>query len=206
MRKIVFQMMTTLNGRLDDPLAWVNSVGEDQYRAIDQLYDGYDTVLVGRTTYEEMAAYWPGALTEAQGTETNQVMAGRMHAYRKLVFSKSGGAALTPWNNVEQVAAETDEALRDYLVALKGQVGKDIHLSGGSSFARSVIGLGLVDEYHFFVYPTISPGAPWYAQLPGGGEMALLGTDTFENGVVALHYGALRYDGKARPERFLDLI
>jgi hypothetical protein len=57
MRKIVFQMMTTLDGRLDDPMAWVSSVGEDQYRAIDRIYARYDTVLVGRTTYEEMAAY-----------------------------------------------------------------------------------------------------------------------------------------------------
>ena len=72
MRKIVFQMMTTLNGRLDDPIVWVKGVGDDQYRAIDRLYASYDTVLVGRTTYEEMAAHWPGALSE------------------KLVSSKSG--------------------------------------------------------------------------------------------------------------------
>jgi hypothetical protein len=31
-------MMTTLNGRLDDPLAWVKSVGDDQYREIDRIY------------------------------------------------------------------------------------------------------------------------------------------------------------------------
>ncbi|WP_457581904.1 hypothetical protein [Ensifer canadensis] len=52
-------MMTTLNGRLDDPLAWIGSVGDDQYRAIDRLYAPYDTVFVGRVTCEEMASYWP---------------------------------------------------------------------------------------------------------------------------------------------------
>lgn len=30
MRKIVLQMMTTLNGRLDDPAAWVHDVVDDQ--------------------------------------------------------------------------------------------------------------------------------------------------------------------------------
>jgi dihydrofolate reductase len=85
-RKIVLQMMTTLNGRLDDPLAWVHEVGDDQYREIDRIYASYDTVLVGRTTYEEMAAYWPGALSEGAGTETNQAMARRMNTYKKLVF------------------------------------------------------------------------------------------------------------------------
>ena len=72
MRKIVLQMMTTLNGRLDDPMAWLHGVRDDQYREIDRIYATYDTVLVGRTTYEEMAAYWPGALSERDGTETNQ--------------------------------------------------------------------------------------------------------------------------------------
>ena len=56
MRKLVLQMMTTLNGRLDDPMAWLTGVSDEQYQAIDRLYAGYDTVLVGRTTYEEMAA------------------------------------------------------------------------------------------------------------------------------------------------------
>jgi dihydrofolate reductase len=83
-RKIVLQMMTTLNGRLDDPMAWVHRVSDDQYREIDRIYATFDTVLVGRTTYEEMAAYWPGALSDAAGTETNRAMARRMQAYRKL--------------------------------------------------------------------------------------------------------------------------
>lgn len=158
MRKIVFQMMATLNGRLDDPAAWVHNVSDDQYRRIDELYATYDTVLVGRTTYEEMAAYWPGALTE--GTETNRRMAQRMNDYRKLVFSRSGTQKLTTWNNVEQVIAADDEALAVYLTDLKAQPGGDIHLSGGAGFAQTVIGLGLIDAFHFFVYPTVSQGAP----------------------------------------------
>lgn len=38
MRKLVFQMMTTLNGRLDNPFGWVTGVGDDQYRAIEAHY------------------------------------------------------------------------------------------------------------------------------------------------------------------------
>jgi dihydrofolate reductase len=101
-RKIVLQMMTTLNGRLDDPIVWVHGVSDDQYREIDRIYATFDTVLVGRTTYEEMAAYWPGALSEAAGTETNQAMARRMQTYRKLVFSRSGRQKLTEWNNTHR--------------------------------------------------------------------------------------------------------
>ena len=153
MRKIVFQMMTTLNGRLDDPMAWLHGVSDDQYREIDRIYASYDTVLVGRTTYEEMAAYWPGALASGEGTETNQKMARRMHDYRKLVFSKSGRRKLSEWNNTEQIVVRTDDELAQYLAGLKAQPGGNIHLSGGASFAQAVVGLGLVDEFHFFVIP-----------------------------------------------------
>lgn len=204
MRKIVLQMMTTLNGRLDDPLAWVTGVGDDQYRDIDRLYAAYDAVLVGRTTYEEMAAYWPGALSD-EDNEANRSMARRMRDYKKLVFSRSGGHALTEWNNVEPVVAGNDDELATYLVSLKKQPGRDIHLSGGASFARSVIGLGLVDEFQLLVYPVVSPGASWFSPLADRRDFKLLATSTFENGVVRLHYAPLATAG-ARGKAFSDLI
>ena len=206
MRKIVFQMMTTLNGRLDDPLAWVKNVGNDQYREIDRIYATYDTVLVGRTTYEEMAAYWPGALSEGAGTETNQAMARRMNAYKKIVFSKSGRQKLTEWTNTEQVVVASDDELAKYLTSLKAQPGGNIHLSGGASLAQSVIGLDLVDEFYFFVYPVVSPGASWFSQLPDKRDLQLLSASSYENGVVGLHYVPLKLASKARPGSFSDLL
>lgn len=204
MRKIVFQMMATLNGRLDQPYEWLHSVCEGQYRRIDQIYSTYDTVLVGRVTYEEMAAYWPTALSE--GTETNRRMAGRMRDYRKLVFSRRKGPALTSWQNVEPVVVADDQALRDFLVTLKGQPGGDIHLSGGASFAQSVIGLGLVDEFHFLLYPAVSSGAAWFARWPGQQGLRLLASETYENGVAWLHYAARARETRPQPDSFTELL
>ena len=206
MRRIVSQMMTTLNGRLDDPIAWVYGVSDDQYRAIDRIYASYDTVLVGRTTYEEMAAYWPGALSEGEGTGTNRKMARRMHDYRKLVFSRSGNAKLAEWNNTELVVVRSDGELAEYLASLKAEPGGDIHLSGGASLAQSVIGLGLVDAFHFFVYPVVSSGASWFSRLPDGLDLKLLGSSAYENGVVGLHYAPVKRAAKARPDSFSDLL
>ncbi|WP_312360024.1 dihydrofolate reductase family protein [Ensifer sp.] len=206
MRKIVLQMMTTLNGRLDDPLAWMGTVGDDQYQAIDRLYAAYDTVLVGRVTYEEMAAYWPGALSEEVGTETNRKMARRMHDYRKLVFSRSGSQALTEWHNVDQVVAADDAALAACLRDLKARPGGDIHLSGGASLARSVVGLGLVDAFHFFVYPVTSPGVSWFCGLSQRYDLRLIGTQTYANGVVGLHYEPLKDQGAERAASFSELL
>jgi dihydrofolate reductase len=206
MRKIVFQMMTTLNGRLDDPMAWVHQIVEDQLREIDRIYATYETVLVGRTTYEEMAAYWPGALSEGAGGEANQSMARRMNTYKKLVFSRSGRQKLTEWNNSEQIVAATEEELAKYLKDLKAQPGGDIHLSGGASFAQSVVALGLVDEFHFFLYPVMSTGASWFSHLADQLELQLHGTRTYENGVVWLHYLPRKPADKARPESYEEML
>jgi dihydrofolate reductase len=207
MRRIVLQMMTTLNGRLDDPMAWLHGVSDDQYSEIDRLYATYDTVLVGHTTYEEMAAYWPGALSDDAGTETNRRMARRMHDYRKLVFSRSAGASLTEWNNAELVVARTHEELTKHLADLKALSGSDIHLSGGASFAQSVVALGLVDEFHFFVYPVVSAGAAWFSKLAGRHDFELRQARTFENGVVGLHYAPREAaQNAARAKSFTDML
>jgi hypothetical protein len=50
-------------------------------------------------------------------------MARRMHAYRKLVFSRSGRQKLTPWNNAELVVVADDDELAAYLTDLKAQPG-----------------------------------------------------------------------------------
>ncbi len=73
MRKVVMGMMTTLNGRLDDPDAWMTEIPDDLYAEIDRLYGTFDTILVGRRTYEEMFEYWPGAETAEDGSEINKV-------------------------------------------------------------------------------------------------------------------------------------
>jgi dihydrofolate reductase len=203
-RKIVLQMMTTLDGRLDDPMAWLHGVSDDQYRDIDQIYAGFDTVLVGRTTYEEMAGYWPGAI--AEGTETNRCMAHRMNAIKKLVFSRSGAAPLTPWTNVDHIVVPADSDLAKCLAHLKARPGGGIHLSGGAGLAQSVVALGLVDEFRFFVYPTVSPGKSWFAKLPAGMDLQLLGSRAYENGVVGLHYAPRERADEVRRDSFTDML
>lgn len=105
MRKLIYQMMTTLNGRIDDPFAWMSEVADDQYAAIDAFYAAFDTVLIviGHATYHEMFGYWPGAENEEGGTEINRRMARRMNSYKKLVVSKASEKKPLEWNNAEFV-------------------------------------------------------------------------------------------------------
>jgi dihydrofolate reductase len=122
------------------------------------------------------------------------------------VFSRSGQQKLTDWNNTELVVVASDEELASYLADLKAQPGGDVHLSGGSSFARTVIGLNLVDEFHLFVYPVVSPGAPWFSQLPDKRELKLLDANRYENGVVRLHYVPCAAERRAQLASFTDML
>jgi dihydrofolate reductase len=181
-------MMTTLNGRLDDPGVWVSGISDDLYKEIDRVYATFDTVLVGQTTYEEMFGYWPGAETEEGGSESSKSMARKMNSYKKYVFSKGTVKKTLEWNNSEQVLAHSDEDIIKFITELKAQPGGDIHLSGGASLAQSIIPLGLIDEYHFYVYPVVSVGATWFENFVNKDDMTLLSATTFEDGVVGLYY------------------
>lgn len=184
-------MMTTLNGRLDDPDAWVSGVSDDHYWDIDRSYSTFDTILVGRTTYEEMAEFWPGAGDEPDASEAQKSMAQRMTSYRKYVFSTSDGLDLG-WDNADPVPVRGDADIRSFVAELTAQPGGDIHLSGGATLAQTMVRLGLVDEYRFFVYPVVSKGMSWYDQVDGVGGLALVGATTYEDGATAMHYRTIR--------------
>lgn len=189
MRKVVFQMMTTLNGRLDDPDTWVSGVSDDLYREIDRVYDTIDTILVGQRTYEDMFSYWPGAETEGS-SEINKSMARKMNSYKKIVFSTGNKKKQLKWNNAEQMLTHNDEDISQFIHDLKAQSGGDILLAGGARLAQSLIRLGLVDEYHFFIYPLVSAGATWFDQVKDKPNMDFLSATAYENGVVGLYYKA----------------
>jgi dihydrofolate reductase len=184
MRKLVMQMMTTLNGRLDDPGAWVPEIPDDLYAEIDRLYDGFDAVLVGRTTALEMAEYWPGAEADEAESATARSMARKMNTYKKYVFTNSSEPL--EWTNVELVPV--DDGLEAFVEELKARPGGDIHLSGGARLARTLIRMGVVDAYRLFVHPVVSPGETWFGEIAGQRGLELQSATAYSNGVVGLYY------------------
>ena len=180
------QMMTTLDGRLDHPEEWVPEIPDDLYAEIDRVYDSFDTVLVGRTTALEMAEYWPGAETDESEPAVARSMARKMNTYKKYVFTRSGEPL--EWSNVELVAPDGDAALVAFVEELKARPGGDIHLAGGAQLARTLIRLGVVDRYHLYVHPVVSPGDSWFDEIRGRLGLELQSATAYSNGVVGLYY------------------
>jgi dihydrofolate reductase len=203
MRQIVCQMMTNLNGRVDDPMAFTIDLADDQYRDIDSAYATFDTILVGRVSYEEMVAYWPGALNDEEVSEPHRNMARRMDRYRKIVITRSPDFAPT-WRNSEAYVATGDEDLVALAQRLRGEEGADIHLSGGARLAQSFARLGLVDRYRLYVNPTVSEGEGLFAKVAGRTDLTLSETRKFENGVTVLDYSVSEERSEARAKTSFD--
>jgi dihydrofolate reductase len=202
MRKLVLAMQTTLNGRLDDPEAWLPGIPDDLYADGERVFETrFDSVLVGRVTAEEMAAYWPGAETEdapigglpdappasSEAAAINRRMARKMNEYRKYVPTRDATRAID-WRNVEMVPIRSDDDLVRFVADLKAGAGRDVHLAGGAQLAQTAARLGLIDEYQLNLHPVVSAGRTWFDQIGEKRELELVDATTYSGGVVAVRY------------------
>jgi dihydrofolate reductase len=146
MRKLVLSSFMSLDGSSCDPgtelfeffmqLEEVEDSEQEEYGLARLRQVG--THIMGRVTYLEMARYWP--------TSTH-VNAAPMNDIPKAVFSRTLREA--PWQQTTIAAGDTAAEI----ARLKAEPGGPILAHGGTSFARSLIQLGIVDEYRFMVVP-----------------------------------------------------
>jgi dihydrofolate reductase len=65
MRKVVAGLFVSLDGVAEAPNRWVFPYFTDEVgKVVDSNTEGADAMLLGRRTYEEWAAYWPGKTAE----------------------------------------------------------------------------------------------------------------------------------------------
>jgi dihydrofolate reductase len=187
MRKVIASEFLSLDGVMEDPggaegseyggwsFAYFN---EELGQAIGEGFAASDALLMGRTTYEEWAAFWPN-----QNPEENPDAA-QMNAVRKYVVSTTLEEPLE-WSNSTLIKENVAEEIEK----LKNQPGKDIVISGSGSLVRSLLEDGLLDELRLLVHPiVVGGGKRLFAE--GGERMALelVDSKTFSTGVVFLTY------------------
>jgi len=152
--------------------------------------------IMGSRTFRDMAAYWP-ASTEPFAAPMNDIP--------KVYFSRGGtagttraladanvhmptpatGGAAGSWQNARVAAGDLSEEIG----RLKREPGGDIIAHGGAAFARSLVRLGLVDEYRLLVHPVaLGRGLPLFADLDERLHLKLTEAITFRSGTVAHIY------------------
>jgi hypothetical protein len=89
--------------------------------------------------------------------------------------------------------------LGDSVPAIKDRHGLLI-VSGAGELAHTLTGLGLVDEFWFWVSPYLWPAGPRIFDGAGPVPLELIGSTTFGSGVVRLAYrpGPNQQDAAAR--------
>ncbi|TGK20052.1 dihydrofolate reductase [Leptospira fluminis] len=181
MRKIVFQMLTTLDGY------YAGSNGEIDWHRVDDSFNEYaidfldrvDTLVFGRLTYELMAGYWPTAVA----SERDPAVAERMNGLDKIVCSRTLKKA--DWKNTRLIR----ENVEGEFSVLKKTSGKDIAIFGSSNLGAYLAEHGLIDEYRIMINPLfLGRGKPLFEGLSTRLELELFDWKRFDSGLVSLFY------------------
>jgi dihydrofolate reductase len=174
MRRVVLQMGVTLDGYVAGPGGegdWGLPPEHPDVRAwkVASL-DRVGTHIMGRVTYEQMAAHWPNATGD---------YADFMNQLPKVVFSATLPAAGWAGTRIARgdLAAE--------IAALKGESGGEIMAHGGAAFVQALSRRGLIDEYRLVILPVaLGNGLPLFKDLPKPLRLDLAEARSFPDGTV----------------------
>ena len=180
MRKIVAGEFVSLDGVMEAPDQWHFPYFNDEMGEVvgSQMQDA-DTMLLGRVTYEEFAAYWPGK------TEDDTPGANFMNGTPKLVVSTTLDD-VSAWENTTLV--DKGDILGN-LARLKEQPGKDISIVGSAKLVQSLLEAGLLDELRLLVHPiVVGKGKKIFGEQNHTTGLELADSRILSTGVLSLTY------------------
>ncbi|SEH01756.1 Dihydrofolate reductase [Nonomuraea solani] len=179
MRKMFSFMAISADGYHADPdggLGWQTFGQEFADYSVEQL-DEVDTLVLGRTTYTELAAYWTGDL----GAQFDRRIADRMNRLAKLVVSDTLETVSWAGSSVALTSVEK-------LAEVKHTPGKDLAVLGSSTLTAALLRAHLVDEVRLMVNPIILDGGATLFAGAGTVPLELMRVRPFQSGNVLLYY------------------
>lgn len=191
MRKLVLFLHASLDGFVEGPngamdIGWV-SYDDDLAKHAAQILRMADTVLWGRGTYQMMYSYWPMVPSDPSSSQHELEHSAWIEQTSKIVFSTT--LDMVEWNNSRLVK----ENVKEEILNLKQQPGKDMVILGSPRFAHHVMGLDLIDEYKITVSPVlIGSGLPLFPGLQEKTNLKLIENKTFDSGAIGLSYRVVR--------------
>lgn len=179
MRKVVALELVSVDGVMESPEEWAFSYSNGEMEQANAAgMDGSDALLVGRVTYEGLAAFWPN---QPGGTP----MVDYINSVRKYVVSGTLEEPLG-WNNSTLIRGDE---LVEGISELKRRSGKDITIIGSGALVRSLLEGGLLDELRLMVHPVVlGSGKRLFEDGADRKPLELVDSRTFGSGVVALTY------------------
>jgi dihydrofolate reductase len=190
MGKIIVSENVSLDGVVQDPAGaegfarggWVGRVGERGREGVAQvLLDqalGAEAQLLGRRTFEFLAARWPSRTGE---------LASRLNTMPKYVVSST--LEDPGWNNSAVLKGEVVSEVS----TLKRQLDGEIIIAGSMKLVRALIEHDLVDQLRLMVYPVVlGAGERLFDETRYPKPMRLINTRIIDDRLAYLIYEPVR--------------
>ena len=149
---------------------------DDMGKTMDEIFQKADAFLLGRTTYDIFAAYWPRI------TDPGDLIAFKLNTLPKHVASRTRTAF--DWNKsslVRDVAKEVAE--------LKKRYPREVQVHGRCGLAQTLIDNDLVDEYRLLTFPVIlGMGKRLFGAGAVPATLTLVRSSTTSTGVIVSVY------------------
>ncbi|WML23807.1 dihydrofolate reductase family protein [Neobacillus sp. OS1-33] len=185
MRKLVLFMHVSLDGYASDSNGGLNWIPYDEEleKYAEEVVAEVGAPVYGRTTYRMMESYWPTMLDNPDVPRHEMEHAKWLQDVKKIVIS--GTMDKVEWNNTMLIKDNIAEEIK----VLKEQPGKNLVIFGSPGAAKTLLKLGLIDEFLFTICPVILGGGK--SVFDGGGEkirLKLLSSRTLKSGIIAARY------------------
>src|SRR3712207_3073930 len=178
LRRGVALELVSVDGVMEKPEEWAFAYSNDEMDEANAAgMEASDALLLGRVTYEGLAAFWPN---QPAGTP----MVDYINSVRKHVVSGNLEEPLE-WNNSTLAGGNAGEGISE----LKRQPGKDITIIGSGMLVRALLEEGLLDELRLMVHPLVMGSGRRLFEDGGDREaLELVDSRTFRTGVLYLTY------------------
>ena len=181
MRTVTYGGAVSLDGFLaaaDGAIDWLH-FSKDVQQVMQDYWNGIDTVLMGRKTYEVAMAQGRAAAKNSRKVPRGA----KKSAIRSYVFSRTLRSVDDP--GTELVTGDAAEFVRD----LKRRPGKAICLMGGGELAQSLLAAGLVDQIGLNIHPILlGSGIPTFRDPAHRINLTLTECRQLEGGCILACY------------------
>ncbi|HKK28455.1 MAG TPA: dihydrofolate reductase family protein [Gemmatimonadota bacterium] len=171
-RKIHLQVACSLDGYIAGPDGEADWIVHDPTIDFDEIFGRFDTLLMGRRTYEELGD-----------------LRGQLRDFQVVVVSSTLRQEDHP--DVRVVAEPT----RKVLAELRARTGKDIWLFGGGELFRSLMEMDEVDVVELAIVPVLLGGGTQLFPAPAGRRfLSLESYRSYPSGIVLVAYSVRSRD------------
>jgi dihydrofolate reductase len=152
---------------------WVFPLIDDDFgKVIVDIFAGADAFLLGRTTYDIFAAYWPKVIDPADPVAT------KLNSLPKYVASRT--RTDFPWHDSHHLPEVVTG-----VAELKKRYAREVQVHGSAGLLQTLIERDLVDEFRLLTFPvTLGTGKRLFGSGTMPRTMKLIRSQTTGNGAV----------------------